>query len=77
MGFVKEGVLRKHMIWREANRDTVLYALTNSDWRDSAASQIEARLEKLFEDVKGLRKTEANATIGTARDDSASAKKDK
>jgi hypothetical protein len=77
MGFVKEGVLRKHMIWREANRDTVLYALANSDWRDSAASQIEARLEQLFEDVKGLQKTEANAKIGAARDNSASAKKDK
>jgi hypothetical protein len=54
-----------------------LYALANSDWRDSAASQIEARLEQLFEDVKGLQKTEANAKIGAARDNSASAKKDK
>lgn len=46
------------MVWREANRDTALYALTNSDWRDGAAEQLEALLKRRLEGVKGLRKVE-------------------
>eukprot|EP00624_Nannochloropsis_granulata_P004378 evm.model.NODE_31844_length_35418_cov_26.680502.7 len=56
MGFINEGVLRKHMVWREANRDSALYSLTNSDWRDGAAEHLEALVKQRLEGVKGLRK---------------------
>lgn len=46
LGFVAEGTLRKHMVWREANRDTALYALTNSDWREGARDALEALVQK-------------------------------
>lgn len=42
LGFVAEGVLRKHMVWRDANRDSALYALTNSDWREGGRDALEA-----------------------------------
>lgn len=46
LGFVLEGALRKHMVWREANRDTVLYSLTNSDWREGARDALRALVAK-------------------------------
>ena len=55
---MSEGVLRKHMVWREANRDTALYALTNSDWRDGASEHLKALVKQRLEGVKGLRKVE-------------------
>ena len=64
MGFLAEGVLRKHMVWREANRDTALYSLTNSDWRDGAKEQIEALLAKRSEGVLGLKKTKGEKEEG-------------
>lgn len=45
LGFVLEGVLRKHMVLREANRDTALLALTNSDWREGAEKKAQALLK--------------------------------
>jgi len=64
LGFTSEGVLRKHMVWREANRDTALYALTNSDWRDGAAEHLEALVKQRLEGVKGLRKVEEEGEEG-------------
>lgn len=32
MGFTFEGVLRKHMIVKSSNRDTVVFAAINSEW---------------------------------------------
>lgn len=55
---MSEGVLRKHMVWREANRDTALYALTNSDWRDGASEHLKTLVKQRLEGVKGLRKVE-------------------
>lgn len=44
VGFVFEGSLRKHRIVRGCNQDTALYSMTNSDWRDRAASLMSQRL---------------------------------
>ena len=30
------------MVWRDANRDSALYALTNSDWREGGRDALEA-----------------------------------
>lgn len=43
-GFVLEGVLRKHQVVRKCNRDTALYSMTNSDWRDGARALLSAKL---------------------------------
>lgn len=64
MGFMNEGVLRKHMIWRDANRDTAVYSLTNSDWRDGAADHLEALVKQRLEGVKGLRSLRAEEEEG-------------
>ena len=66
LGFMSEGVLRKHMVWREANRDTALYSLTNSDWRDGAAENLEALVKQRLEGVKGLRKVEEEREVVAA-----------
>ena len=52
LGFALEGVLRKQMIWREANRDTALFGMTNSDWREGAEDRIRKGLrERIKRDV--------------------------
>lgn len=38
LGFELEGVLRKHMIVDERNRDSALYSLLNTDWKYSPAT---------------------------------------
>ena len=40
LGFVLEGVLRKHRIVRDSNQDSALYAMTNSDWRGGTEAKI-------------------------------------
>lgn len=45
LGLELEGVLRKHMVLREANRDTALFAVTNSDWRERTEKQSQALLK--------------------------------
>lgn len=56
LGFTTEGVLHKHMVWREANRDTALYAMTNADWREGAADHLAALVARRCQDVAGLDK---------------------
>lgn len=56
LGFTAEGVLHKHMVWREANRDTALYAMTNADWREGAADHLAALVARRCQDVAGLDK---------------------
>ena len=58
LGFTLEGVLRKHRIWRDANRDTSLYAMTNSDWRDP----VEDRLALLVKER--LQRGLGNSVVG-------------
>ncbi|CAN0030079.1 unnamed protein product, partial [Hapterophycus canaliculatus] len=41
MGFHLEGVLKKHMIVKGCNRDTAVFAMVNSDWRDRARATFE------------------------------------
>ena len=61
LGFSAEGVLHKHMVWREANRDSALYAMTNSDWRQGAQDHIHALLKRRFEGAVGLAPLDDNA----------------
>lgn len=43
-GFTLEGLLHKHMVVRSCNRDTALFAITNSDWRDGGEDMLAAKL---------------------------------
>eukprot|EP00752_Nemacystus_decipiens_P001899 g1829.t1 len=43
-GFHLEGVLRKHMIVKGSNRDTAVFAMVNSDWRDRTKAAFEKML---------------------------------
>lgn len=51
LGFVAEGVLRKHMVWRDANRDSALHAITNSDWREGGRDALEALVKRRMKDA--------------------------
>ncbi len=81
LGFVAEGTLRKHMVWRDANRDTALYALTNADWREEARDALEALVLRRMKDAGLSTKTKAAADAGdaatTAPDAGDADKKDK
>lgn len=87
LGFVAEGVLRKHMVWREANRDSALYSLTNSDWREGGHDALETLVKKRIKEAglavaKKAPKAEENvaaaATAGAAAEAQADEdKKDK
>jgi RimJ/RimL family protein N-acetyltransferase len=46
LGFVFEGVLRKHRIVKDCNCDTVVFAAINSEW-PVIRGHLEARLESL------------------------------
>jgi hypothetical protein len=39
-----EGVLRKHMIVCGSSRDTAVYSIVNSDWRDCLKAAMETKL---------------------------------
>jgi len=44
LGFKQEGLLRKHRIVREANRDSVVYSLVNTEWREGGEERMRRRL---------------------------------
>ncbi|CAK4079269.1 unnamed protein product [Aphanomyces euteiches] len=49
LGFTMEGVLRKHMIVRGANRDTVVFAALNSEWpviKEMLTTKLTAMMQK-------------------------------
>jgi len=48
LGFTLEGTLFKHLIVKDANRDTAMYGLLNADWRKGARS---ALFRKLYGDA--------------------------
>jgi transcriptional regulator of nitric oxide reductase len=52
MGFTLEGVLRKHRVVREANWNTAIFSLTNSDWREGAQEGIARRLKLRAKSVR-------------------------
>ncbi|CAM9676866.1 unnamed protein product [Ectocarpus fasciculatus] len=56
-GFHLEGVLRKHMIVKGCNRDTAMFSMVNSDWRDRA----KAALEKMLAPDSGVNSKKAKA----------------
>ncbi|CAM9120764.1 unnamed protein product [Chrysoparadoxa australica] len=43
-GMVLEGVLRKHMVVKERNRDTALFAVVNSDWKCGGKDKLGGKL---------------------------------
>lgn len=47
MGFTFEGVLRKHMIVKNSNRDTVVFAAINSEW-PAMREHLESKVHKAF-----------------------------
>lgn len=55
LGFELEGILRKHMIVDERNRDSALYSILNTDWKYSPATQ------KLAKKLKYSRRPSASA----------------
>ena len=56
LGFTQEGSIPKHMIIKEANRDSNVYGLINSDWDKGAR----ATLYKKLHGPKALRADELN-----------------
>eukprot|EP00611_Tribonema_gayanum_P001112 TRINITY_DN1083_c0_g1_i2.p1 TRINITY_DN1083_c0_g1~~TRINITY_DN1083_c0_g1_i2.p1 ORF type:complete len:226 (-),score=1.40 TRINITY_DN1083_c0_g1_i2:65-742(-) len=44
LGFTLEGVLRKHRIVQDRSRDTAVFSITNSDWRDGGQERAETVL---------------------------------
>jgi RimJ/RimL family protein N-acetyltransferase len=44
LGFTLEGVLSKHLVLKDANRDSNVYGLLNSDWKLGARSALYAKL---------------------------------
>jgi hypothetical protein len=87
LGFAAEGTLRKHMVWREANRDSALYSLTNSDWREGAREALEALVQRRIKDAglataaapkeKEEEDSEAAAAVAAAAASVSDDKKDK
>ena len=55
LGFSFEGVLYKHMIVKESNRDSNLYSLLNSDWKKGARAA-------LFKHLYGLAALKADSS---------------
>ncbi|CAN0341450.1 unnamed protein product [Ectocarpus sp. 6 AP-2014] len=56
-GFHLEGVLKKHMIVKGCNRDTAMFSMVNSGWRDRA----KAALEKMLAPDGGVNSKKAKA----------------
>jgi RimJ/RimL family protein N-acetyltransferase len=46
IGYIFEGLLRKHRIVRNANQDTAIYSMLNSDWRDGGVENLKAKLQE-------------------------------
>jgi hypothetical protein len=44
LGFTLEGMLHKHMVLKESSRDSIIYSLLNSDWKQGARSSIFKKL---------------------------------
>ena len=44
LGFAQEGILYKHMVVKEANRDSSIYSLLNSDWKKGARAALFRKL---------------------------------
>ena len=66
LGFSLEGVLRKHAITASGtNRDTALYALVNSDWRDGAEAKARALIARRAKGVV-LRRSKLQQQRATA-----------
>lgn len=56
LGFTQEGQIPKHMIVKEANRDSLIYGMLNSDWDKGARAF-------LFKKVHGVAAQKADAAI--------------
>ncbi|EJK56100.1 hypothetical protein THAOC_24079 [Thalassiosira oceanica] len=56
LGFTQEGQIPKHMIVKEANRDSLIYGMLNSDW-DKGARKV------LFRKIHGTAAMEADARL--------------
>ena len=56
LGFTQEGQIPKHMIVKEANRDSLIYGMLNSDWDKGARTF-------LFKKLHGAAAQQADATI--------------
>jgi RimJ/RimL family protein N-acetyltransferase len=48
LGFAFEGIMYKHMVVKEASRDSLVYAILNSDWKNSVRV---ALFKKLYGDA--------------------------
>lgn len=44
LGFTYEGCLCKHQIWKDSSRDSHVYSLLNSDWKQGARASLFRRL---------------------------------
>ena len=44
LGFTQEGLIPKHMIVKEANRDSIIYGMLNSDWDKGARAFLMKKL---------------------------------
>ena len=56
LGFTQEGQIPKHMIVKDANRDSLIYGMLNSDWDKGARAF-------LFKKLHGVAAQKADATI--------------
>ena len=56
LGFTQEGEIPKHMIVKEANRDSFIFGMLNSDWEKGAR-------ELLFKKLHGAAAQKSDATI--------------
>ena len=56
LGFTKEGHIPKHMIVKDANRDSLIYGMLNSDWDKGARTF-------LFKKLHGMAAQKADAAI--------------
>lgn len=63
LGFTQEGQIPKHRIIKEANRDSILYGMLNSDWDGGARGVLYKRLygEAMFKADKANRGKEEKA----------------
>lgn len=53
LGFVFEGVFRKHMVVKGRNRDTAWFSVTDDEWEGSVKGGLEEWLEKSNFDGEG------------------------
>ena len=68
LGMTLEGCLCKHRIVKEANRDSHIYSMTNSDWNAKEGGARAALFGKLY-GAKALRADQANALKEEERDE--------